>query len=118
MLGSSEKKTKCRVLLFHELWADFDSHYTCSIYNCGVAFTEHIFRMCMCICNSLKAHTHFGKCHVRDTDTELVRKQLFCPHYFVPSETQRGSVPMGDPWGSVSLHIIIYMKEIFKNFIL
>ena len=84
----------------------------------GVAFTEHIFRMCMCICNSLRAHTHFGKCPVRDTDTELVRKQLFCPHCFVPSETQRGSVPMGASWGSVSLHTIIYMKEIFKNFIL
>ena len=53
----------------------------------GVAFIEHIFHMYMCICNSLKAHTHFGKCRVRDTDTELVRKQLFCPHYLVPSET-------------------------------
>lgn len=71
----------------------------------GVAFIEHIFGTC--ICNALKAHTHFGKCHFRDTDIELVRRQLFCPFYFVPSETWRGSVPTGALWGSASLHVLL-----------
>lgn len=55
----------------------------------------------MCICNSLKAHTHFGKCPFRDMGIEVVRRQLFCPNYLVPSEGTERASPNRSSWHDV-----------------
>lgn len=82
----------------------------------GTASMKCIF--CVCICNSLKAHSQFGKCPFRDMGIELVRRQFFDLNCLVPSEVIKLLNPTSSAsvskWG---LNVSLWINYTQENFL-